>query len=247
MADFILKPEVVCPACWEKIFDISQKGFLVKNYILLCRNCGLSIETSAKQTDFRVLSVGDDYSNATPLLKDKKLTLSQLKNHGLYIIPDSDLEQLSRGEGEIFEGLLNHDFNINIVTKKNEKFFMVFPEVFLKEERSKRVYTPVSGMGFRITKGVYYRLGSVGQSQYSSELTMIDRGNFYISNQRYIFQGSKQTIDQQLSKITAITPYVDALGISRSNKKKVEYYVGGSTHWPFVFALISGVITRNNN
>jgi hypothetical protein len=244
MVEIILKPEVVCPACWKNLFETSQTGLISKKYVLHCRYCGLSMETNIKQETFDVLSVGENYQNATSLLQGKKLTVSQLKNHGLFIISDTELEQLGHGEGEIFQGLLNHKVNVNIIPKKNEDFVFAIGNISLKEERSKRISTPTSGVGFKITKGVYYRIGNIGQSQYASELTLIDIGNFYLSTQRYIFTGSKQVIDQPLSKITTLTPYSDGLSISRANKQKVEYYVGGDNHWPFIHGLLSGLLSR---
>jgi hypothetical protein len=246
MADFIQDKLVICPVCWENVFDISQSGFLNKKYVLKCKNCGLSMETSINQTDFKVLSVGSNYQNAVPLLVGKSFKITNLKNHGLFVVADSSLEELSTGNGELFETLLNHKLEIGLILKKNEKVMLGLSGAGLKEERSTRVYTPATGVSLKVAKGVYYRLGAIGQSKYATELTLIDSGNFYLTTQRYIFQGGRQTIDQPLNKISSITPYTDGLSISRSNKKKNEFYVGENIHWPFVYSLLSGLITRIN-
>ncbi len=55
----------------------------------------------------------------------------------------------------------------------------------------------------------------------------IDTGNLFVTNKRAAFVGSSKSIDFTLNKVFSVEPFSDSIGVSRSNKQKTEYFVGG--------------------
>jgi hypothetical protein len=55
----------------------------------------------------------------------------------------------------------------------------------------------------------------------------MDTGNLFVTNKRFVFVGNHKNIDFPLGKVLAVEPFSDGIGISRANKQKTEYFVGG--------------------
>lgn len=125
----------------------------------------------------------------------------------------------------------NQRFNIdqaNIILKKDEKVMFTGGGIDFSEPRAVRVTNSVHmGGGRRTGKNTALGVGtgrSVSQSQ--DVMTHIDKGRVTITNKRFIFSGSKKNIDIDLKKITGIDIYTNGIKLQRSNKQKVEQFIG---------------------
>lgn len=56
---------------------------------------------------------------------------------------------------------------------------------------------------------------------------------------------SLKNVDQPHSKVDAITPFSNRIGISRANKQNIEYYVG-NFHWPLIASVFMGIVKNSN-
>jgi len=178
------------------------------------------------------------------VMQDRKLTRDKLAEPGLPIVSDADLASISIGEGEFFERIINEaDQNVPIILKQDERAMFLLPNATLSEERSQRTSSGAGAFSFRVAKGVWFHTGRLSQPEYASTLQVIDSGPLVITNKRYVFVGNNKSVDQSLSKITAIKPFNDGMGIVRSNKQKVEYYKG-SYHWPLIASIFMGVVKK---
>lgn len=131
--------------------------------------------------------------------------------------------------------------NVPIMLSKDEKCYIRIDGVNLQEERSVRVSTGgYGGFSFRVAKGVYARTGSFGASSESHlELRLIDTGTLYVTNKRYIFDGSKKNIQGELKKIISIETYSNGIKISRGRTDEGYLWPGDGE---YVGAVISGMV-----
>ena len=96
------------------------------------------------------------------------------------------------------------------------------------EPRAVRVTKSVHmGSGRRTGKNTAFGVGT-GQSVSQSKdvMTYVDTGRVTITNKRFIFSGAKKNINIDLKKITGIDLYTNGIKIHRSNKQKVEQFIG---------------------
>lgn len=98
-----------------------------------------------------------------------------------------------------------------IVTKKGEEVVLIASGVALVEvRRGKATYSGGSrGISVRVAKGVSYRVGAhQGTVQAAPEQpTIIDTGEFVVTNRRAVFVGDKHTREFQWSKLLACNDY----------------------------------------
>jgi hypothetical protein len=235
--------EVVCPFCEGTAFTSELKGLVFKTTRFVCAKCSSVLETKDGET-FTVSTVGDAYSNTITVMKDRKLTRDKLSEPGLPLVSDADLASVSMGEGELFARIINEaDQNVPIILKQNEQAIFLLQNTSLSEERIQRTSSGSGAFSFRVAKGVWFHTGRLSQPEYASTLQVIDSGSLVITNKRYGFVGNNKSVDQSLSKIIAIKPFNDGMGIVRSNKQKVEYYKG-SYHWPLIASIFMGVVKK---
>ena len=234
---------VVCPFCEGTVFTSETKGLLFKKTNFVCGKCGSILETKDGET-FMVSTVGEAYSNTITIMQDRKLARDKLSEPGLPIVSDADLASVSMGEGELFERIIKEaDQNVPIILKQNEQAIFFLQNATLSEERSQRISSGAGAFSFRVAKGVWFHTGRLSQPEYASTLQIIDSGSLVITTKRYVFVGANKSVDQNLSKITAIKPFNDGMGIVRTNKEKVEYYKG-SYHWPLIASIFMGVVKK---
>jgi hypothetical protein len=156
----------------------------------------------------------------------------------LRIIPKLiKIYQISHGE---ISGLVVIT-DVPIMLSKDEKCYIRIDGVNLQEERSVRVSTGgYGGFSFRVAKGVYARTGSFGATSESHlELRLIDTGTLYVTNKRYIFDGSKKNIQGELKKIISIETYSNGIKISRGRTDEGYLWSGEGE---YVGAVISGMV-----
>jgi hypothetical protein len=79
--------------------------------------------------------------------------------------------------------------NSPVLLKRKEELQVVLPNMALWEPRSVRQSTGgYGGPSFRVTRGVYGRMGAFkAQSESHEELKAIDQGAFTLTNKRLIF------------------------------------------------------------
>ncbi|MDP2749743.1 MAG: hypothetical protein Q8O89_02845 [Nanoarchaeota archaeon] len=132
--------------------------------------------------------------------------------------------------------------SVPILLDKNEKCYIKVDGVELYEDVAVRdTIGGISGFSFRITKGVSYRIGGFkakGESHMGKRL--IDKGTFYVTNKRYIYDGSAKNIDSELGDIISVEAYSDGIKISRANKRDEVY--AGNANWEYVGTIISGIV-----
>ena len=169
--------------------------------------------------------------------------LEELANHKIAIVPDAKLASLA--EGKIPDEVFIQNIDVPIILKKNERVAFILKEISYCEERRQRVSSGSGGYSFRVTRGIWYHTGNLAGPQYKDSIQKIDTGSLIITSIRFVFIGSMKTVDQPHSKIDAITPFNNGIGISRSNKQKAEYFIG-NYHWPPIASVFMGLVKKSN-
>jgi hypothetical protein len=132
--------------------------------------------------------------------------------------------------------------NVPILLSKDEKCYIKVHEVELYEDRSvSDTVGGYSGFSFRVARGVSYRIGGFGaQSESHMEKRLIDKGIFYVTNKRYVFDGSSKNIEGDLKKVISVEAYSDGIKISRANKRDEVF--AGDMDGEYIGAVISGIV-----
>lgn len=132
--------------------------------------------------------------------------------------------------------------DVDIFLQKNEKCFFRAP-VELYETRTVKTGVGYSGPTFRVklVKGLYYRAGSLKTNRASKDvMTLIDKGEIYITNKRILFAGEKSNKIIHYNKIVDLTPYTDGIEIMRDAGKPQTYVLGEGDG-----ELLTALIARN--
>lgn len=224
-----------CPACKSGyLTQIKVKiffGMMTANNIE-CSNCNALFTSHGKKYKFS--KVQDESAVVWQNYGKQKLTDQEWKNIAYGGMSDAeqkamDMEQwmTELKEGNLSINLPKHR-DVAIITKKGEEVKLVLPDISLLEPRAVRVSTGTyGGPSFRVAKGVYFRVGGFrAQSESHEEIRTIDKGTLSLTNKRLVFSGSKRTSVVDLKKIVSIEPYSDGISIKRSNKQKIEYFIG---------------------
>ncbi len=101
--------------------------------------------------------------------------------------------------------------------QKTEKLVWVFQNVDYYEEKTRTQYVGGSqGVGIRIAKGVYYRVGAFkGERQQTSEIAHADRGLMGVTNKHLYFVGATKRFRIAYNKIVAFEPFEGGIGVQR--------------------------------
>ncbi len=153
---------------------------------------------------------------------------------------DAQAELLELAED--FEGVDSDE----IMLKSGERLFLQVSDVALIEDRvrgghyegrSKGVSVPIGSIGGR---SVRYHVGAQ-KGHYVSGAptpTSIDTGTVYITNQRVIFAGSKQTRECVFTKLIGVQHDGDSTTFAVSNRQKpTTIFYGASVSSAFDFRL----------
>lgn len=124
--------------------------------------------------------------------------------------------------------------SIPIVMLSDEYMVLPIHHCSLAEERSfKRKFY---GASYRVFKGVYWH---TGQSSSKPELTVIDDGDFILTNKRMVFLGKLRLKEVFFDEIVGIKAFKDALEVYRSKNQKAEvYYTYGAECIKIIFDLV---------
>lgn len=132
----------------------------------------------------------------------------------------------------------------NIIMKEGEVLHWGCPATLKKQ---KRVTTRVNYGGLtgsiRIMKGVRYRVGSIGIAPQTSEVMVDeDTGNFWLTNQRLGFLGSRKNFTMPYNKILSLELYKD--GISIHKEGRGTPFIIGLDDVEVPAAIISATLNR---
>ncbi|MGM9818127.1 MAG: hypothetical protein ACI30B_03995 [Paludibacteraceae bacterium] len=101
-----------------------------------------------------------------------------------------------------------------IVLAKGENCHYVEMGAIITEEKhfeSKR-----DGASFRLFDGCYYHAGESRSDPVYEEI--YTKGILFITNKRVVFHAPKHSFDQKITKLTAVTPYTNAITMQFGSK-----------------------------
>lgn len=122
------------------------------------------------------------------------------------------------------------DGNLPINFQKREKIVWVFQHVEYLEDKTKRHYVGASqGVGIRVMKGVYYRVGAFkGQAINTTERVHVDTGILVFTDKNIYFAGPSKSLRLPYTKIVSFLPFSDGVGIIRDTATaKPQIFVTG--------------------
>lgn len=94
------------------------------------------------------------------------------------------------------------------------------------EERAIRDYAR-TGHSIRIARGWWYHIGS-GQAESHGELRKIDSGILYVTNKRFIFNGTFKNYTYTHNKLLSIEPFTDSIRIAVDGRQKTLAFTTGN-------------------
>lgn len=223
-----------CPICKKgKLWHIKQKGFLglSSTNALKCMNCQaifLEINNSSGKK-YKLTECKDSANDLWRKYKNKIFWPDEWKTiaYGGLTNKEQRKKDFERWLNQLKEGNVKVDIKTTdppVILKKEEKAYIVLPNMSLMESRSVRT-GGYAGPSFRVAKGVSFRLGKFSSSSHE-ELKTIDQGTFSLTNKRIVFSGSKRSININLNKIISMNPYKDGFSLSREGKQKTQYFIG---------------------
>ncbi|MGQ9456365.1 MAG: hypothetical protein ACUVRS_00455 [Armatimonadota bacterium] len=112
-------------------------------------------------------------------------------------------------------------------TQRDEEIVWVFENVGYAKETTKRYYTGGgSGFGFRVAKGVYFRIGGgQGYPVTTESIEVVDRGCLILTTKHIYFVGLSKSFKISYSKIVSFQPYADGIGLVRDRANaKLEIF-----------------------
>ena len=219
-----------CPVCKSgRLLPVVKKKLfgLVTSENLECENCGATFTRKGEQ--YELTKVWDVSNPIWRNYKNQSLTERDWKNIAYGSKPyreqrEIDMEywmtQLQEGNVPV------HITGVEtpIILKKNEKLQLVLPEISLSEPRAVRT-SVYGGPGFRVAKGVYFRVGRT-RSESHEELKHIDQGVLTLTDKRFVFSGTKRNINVDLRKIVSMEPYSDGIALRVESRQKTQYFTG---------------------
>jgi hypothetical protein len=162
---------------------------------------------------------------------------------------DAELQQMADAAAS-FQGVTDQG---SLQLHTDERVFMIFTNAALIEPRRERGHYQggYSGFSFRVAKGVRYHVGGTrGTYVQGAEVpTPIDMGTVTITNQRVVFEGSKQAREWSFDKLLGHEDHSEApwTALPVSNRQKVSGFMYDAQHAPEVrFRLALALATHNN-
>lgn len=136
---------------------------------------------------------------------------------------------LSSIETRPFEELPHNNGESGVRLENGELDYFCHSAQLLEERvvRS-RVIGKSAGVGFRVMKGVSFRVGqNRGHIQSERDVVPISLGEFVITNRRLIFSGDRKSVNAPLGKVLDLDLFSDGLRFSLTNRQKpvtVQFY-----------------------
>jgi hypothetical protein len=157
------------------------------------------------------------------------LDQADLDKKGAYtkVVKSAVLRDVMNGE---FPERITINGSLPINFQKGEKIIWVFQNTEYLEDKNKRHYVGGSqGVGIRVMKGVYYRVGSFkGEAINTTERMHVDTGILVLTNKHMYFAGPAKSLRLPYSKIVSFQPFSDGVGIIRdAATAKPQIFVTG--------------------
>lgn len=157
------------------------------------------------------------------------LNQAELDKKGAYtkVVKSAVLRDVMNGE---FPERVTVSGNLPINFQKGEKIIWVFQNTEYLEDKNKRHYVGGSqGVGIRVMKGVYYRVGSFkGEAVNTTERVHVDTGILVLTNKHMYFAGPAKSLRLPYSKIVSFQPFSDGVGVIRdAATAKPQIFVTG--------------------
>ena len=119
----------------------------------------------------------------------------------------------------IDSGSLPNVFGTGIVLKANEQaYFNATADLLTSTERVVGHKGSSGGVSVRVARGVSVHSGSHTSTPIYGRVQKTYNGQFVITNERIIFINALKGFEVAVTKITAITPYNDGIGIQAGSK-----------------------------
>lgn len=152
------------------------------------------------------------------------------------------LTQLKQGNVAALKAI-----EVSLLLGKDENCYIKVDNVELHEDRAVRdTVGGYNGFSFRVAKGVSYRIGGFNaKGESHMEKRLIDKGIFYVTDKRYIFDGSTKNIEGELKKVISVEAYSDGIKISRANKRDEVF--AGDMDGEYIGAAISALVKNINS
>lgn len=240
-----------CPVCKiGKLSEAVEKKFLSKKVFYICDNSDCSAKFLERGNTAKLLSCEDNtfldkYDNYLEKREWINIADGGLSDKEIKIQKDEEqkkmLVTISEGDMSLVRQIPQDEIPI-ILKKKELCYAMVQGAQFWEDRAVRKTGSGYGGFSFRVAKGVSFRVGQFGATGESHmERRHIDTGNLFVTSKRVVFVGSSKSIDFALNKVLSVEPFSDGIGVSRSNKQKTEYFVGGFDGL-MIKAVIEGAI-----
>jgi hypothetical protein len=194
---------------------------------------------------FRIDEIGSGYSNAGGLLTGQCWTDGELSGpDGLAAIyPDADLLQLAQGAigSDFLTG--DEDCDVPFPTDPGETVVFAIQNIYTWENRPRGDQLASGLKAFQVKPGEWMNLRLLGEPRTYNLVETLDSGALYLTDRRYVFLGRKRRIDDDFSRIKAVLPFRDGIGVFRKDRSKIEFYKG-PFYWPLVGAVLAGLAAK---
>jgi hypothetical protein len=133
----------------------------------------------------------------------------------------------------------------SIFLKEGESVFLE-ESTDLQETRAVRTFSGGSrGVGFRVAKGISVRAGGFsGTSESNQKWKALDTGNLIITNQRLIFNGSKENRSFPIKKILSVETFIESIRISIDGRaKSLSFPVQN----PYIWSTVINIVCSTKN
>jgi|SRR5579872_232591 len=112
----------------------------------------------------------------------------------------------------------------SIISKPGESFYYSANALFLQHRLHRDYVGGTQGISFRIFPGVYYRIGGYRSHPIDRvSVDPIDSGTLAVSNLRILFIGTKASVEQPLSRVTAVHRLPDGVEILSGNSNPLIF------------------------
>ena len=149
--------------------------------------------------------------------------------------------------GDIKESRIKINDN-PFIFEKDEFALFGFDDAALYEVKTRTQFRGGSqGVGVRLTKGVYYRVGAFkGEPIKTEEMKNTATGMMILTNKHLYFTSFTKNLKIKYSSIIAVPTFEDAIGIQQSRANSKPLYFKNIDVW-FLYNLISNLITQTTD
>lgn len=133
---------------------------------------------------------------------------------------------------------------LNVILKKGEVVHWLCPATLKKQKRitERMNYSGLTG-SIKIMKGVRYRVGSIALAPQTREVMVDeDTGNFWLTNQRIGFLGSRKNFTMPYNKVLSFEVYKDGISIHKEGKEKP--FIVGFDDAEMPVAVLSAILNQ---